>query len=84
MNLNALPFVGWLLALVFNVSMAIPFWIVWTLCGVGQKYFYFVPEVYQSIGFFESVGLFTVIGILKPLLTPNLVSVTQKVTRGES
>ena len=75
--MNAIPVVGWLLALIFNISTAVPFWIVWTYCGIGRKFFGFVPEVYQSVGFWECVGLFTVIGILKRILTPSFASVSQ-------
>lgn len=71
--LNAIPFFGWFLSLFFNVSLAIPFWICWTLFGIGRTYFYFLPPVYHSIGFWSCVGLFTVLGILK-LFVPALVS----------
>jgi hypothetical protein len=74
--LNALPFVGWFLSLVFNVSLAVPFWFCWTVCGVGAKYFYWLPNVYQSIGFWPAVGLFMVLGILKGVLVPNLASIS--------
>jgi hypothetical protein len=79
-NINSLPVVGWILSAVFAVSTAIPFWMIWTACGLGRKYFYFLPEVYQSIGFWECVGLFVVVGILKSLLTPRFVSVSQSNT----
>ena len=75
--MNAIPVVGWALALLFNISTAVPFWIVWTACGIGRKYFYFLPDVYQSVGFWECVGWFTVVGILKRVLTPQFASVTQ-------
>ena len=75
--MNAIPVFGWAIALLFNISTAVPFWIVWTACGIGRKYFYFLPDVYQAVGFWECVGLFTAIGILKRMLTPQLASVTQ-------
>lgn len=75
--MNGIPVVGWLLSLIFNISTSVPFWVIWTACGIGKKYFYFLPEVYQSIGFWECVGLFTIIGILKQILTPKFVSVAQ-------
>jgi len=75
--MNAIPIVDWILSLVFTASTSVPFWIVWTSCGIGRRYFYFVPEVYQSVPFWHCVGLFTVIGILKRVLTPNFASVTQ-------
>lgn len=75
--LNAIPIIGWLLSLLFTASLSLPFWICWTKCGIGAKYFYFLPEVYHSIGFWSCVGLFLVIGMLKSVLVPSLASVTQ-------
>lgn len=72
--LNAIPFIGWFLSLMFTISLSLPFWIFWTLCGIGQRYFYFVPPVYLQIGFWQCVGLFTVISILKSALVPTLAS----------
>jgi hypothetical protein len=74
--LNAIPFFGWFLSFIFTVSLAVPFWIIWTVCGIGETYFYFVPKVYHGIGFWASVGLFMVIGILKAVLVPKFVSVS--------
>lgn len=73
--LNAIPVIGWILSFIFTVSLAIPFWIIWTVCGIGETYFYFVPKVYHGIGFWSSVGLFMVVGILKAVLVPHLASV---------
>jgi hypothetical protein len=73
--INAIPFLGWFLSFIFSVSLAIPFWICWTACGLGAKYFYFVPPVYQAIPFWNCVGLFIVASILKGLF-PTLVSVS--------
>jgi hypothetical protein len=75
--MNKIPIIGWIISLIFNISMAVPFWIVWTLCGIGRKFFNFIPENYQSVGFWETVGIFTVIGILKSLLTPRFVNINQ-------
>ena len=77
--LNSIPFIGWFLSFFFSVSYAIPFWFIWTVCDVGKKYFYWLPELYLSIPFWECVGLFIIIGILKDTLVPKLVEVTQKV-----
>jgi hypothetical protein len=74
--LNAIPFLGWFLSLFFSVSLAVPFWITWTVCGIGEDYFYFLPTVYQKIGFWACVGLFMVLSILKAVLIPRLASVS--------
>lgn len=78
MNLNAIPVLGWLLSFTLTVSTAIPFWICWTVCGIGETYFQFLPPVYRHIPFWNAVGLFIVIGILKSLLTPHFATVTQR------
>ena len=74
--LNAIPIIGWLLSLLFSISLAIPFWIAWTVCGIGETYFYFLPKVYHAIGFWACVGLFMVLSILKAVLVPRLASVS--------
>lgn len=78
MSLNYIPIIGWALALFFSSSLAVPFWFIWTHCGIGEKYFYWLPSVYRSISFWNCVGLFIVIGILKLVLVPTIVDVTQK------
>lgn len=70
--LNAIPFIGWIISAITAVSLAIPFWFCWTVMDVGEKYFYFIPETYQSIPFWECVYLFIVIAILKGTLIPRL------------
>lgn len=76
--INAIPFVGWILDLVFKVSLAIPFWIIWTVCGLGAKYFYFLPSIYQAPGFWNCVGLFMAIPILYSIVVPKFVSVSNE------
>ena len=71
--LNMLPFIGWIIALVLNISLAVPFWICWTKCGIGEKYFYYLPPVFQSIEFWACVGLFTCISIIKVVVWPGAV-----------
>jgi hypothetical protein len=78
--INKLPFIGWLLSFIANVSLSIPFWICWTACGVGKTYFYFVPERYQAIPFWNCVGIFIVVGILSGLVraaSPFAINVSQ-------
>lgn len=79
--MNGIPVIGWALSLLFNTSMAVPFWIIWTASKIGREYFYFLPDKFQSIPFWHCVGLFMVIGILKSVLTPQIVSVSQKVEK---
>ena len=76
--INAIPLLGWLLSFVFSVSLALPFWICWTNCKIGETYFYFLPVVFQSISFWHCVGLFLCISILKSVLIPKIVEVNSK------
>lgn len=74
--LNAIPFIGWILSFVFSASLAIPFYFIWTVCGIGETYFYFLPEVYRHIGFWSCIGLFMVISILKVVLIPKIANIS--------
>ena len=77
--MNYIPVFGWLMDLGFKMSLAVPFYICWTFCGLGKRYFYFLPEQYQSIPFWHCVGLFIAIPILLHIITPRLASVKQTV-----
>lgn len=74
--INMVPVIGWLISMCISISMSVPFWICWNACGIGAKYFYWLPEVYQQIPFWNCVGLFMVVSILKSILIPTLASVT--------
>jgi hypothetical protein len=80
--INSLPFVGWFLSFFFNVSLAIPFWLCWTVFSIGTRYFWWAPVPYQSISFWNCVGLFVCISILKGVLVPSFASVTQTNNKG--
>lgn len=71
--MNALPFIGWGISFVLNVSLAVPFWICWTLGGIGETYFGFLPNVYHKIPFWHCVGLFIVMEILRSMV-PKIAS----------
>ena len=82
--LNAIPVVGWILDFLCRASLAFPFWLIWTVWGVGQKYFYFLPEVYLTPGFWNCVGVFIVVGILKTVFVPKLASINNEQKIGTS
>ena len=69
--LNGIPVIGWLISLVITASLAVPFWIAWTVCNVGKTYFYFLPQVYQAPDFWSLVGIFISVGTLKMVLFPS-------------
>jgi len=75
--MSYIPVVGWFLDLFFKVSLALPFWLAWTVCGLGEKYFYFLPPVYHAPGFWNCVGLFIALPILYHIFIPKLASVSQ-------
>jgi hypothetical protein len=79
--INALPIIGWLLSIGVNISLAVPFWFLWTVCGLGRAYFDFVPAKYQYLPFWHCVGLFIVISILKCVLVPKLATVSHECNR---
>jgi hypothetical protein len=72
--LNAIPFVGWFLSLFFAISLAVPFWFVWTVCGIGRAYAYWLPEVYLSPGFWDCVGIFIAMSIIKLVFVPKFAA----------
>lgn len=81
--INAIPFIGWGLSFFFAISMAVPFWIVWTVCGIGRDYFYFLPDVWQNPGFWATVGIFIAVSIIKSVFVPTLSSNTNTNTKSD-
>ena len=72
----AIPVVGWIVGLFFHIALAVPFYICWN--ALAPKFFYWVPPVYHSVGFWEIVGLFIVMSILKTVFVPKLASVSNE------
>lgn len=72
--INAIPFLGWFISVCVAISMAIPFYMFWTVNHIGAKFFYFMPAVYQAPGFWDTVMLFVVVSIIKSIFLPNLGS----------
>ncbi len=72
--LNAIPIFGWILSFIFSVSLAIPFFFLWN--AMAPTYFYFVPDVYKTIPFWDCVWLFMLMSILKSVLVPRLATVS--------
>ena len=80
--INAIPILGWFISLAGSISLAVPFWLLWTACSLGTTYFYWLPTRYQSIPFWHCVGLFIIASILRSQI-PKLASVDQKVEAEE-
>jgi hypothetical protein len=70
--INAIPLVGWAISLFISISISIPFWLIWTVFGIGQTYFSFLPPVWQTPGFWACVGIFIVVSIIKTVFLPRL------------
>ena len=81
--INAIPFLGWIIDLVFKISLAIPFYIVWTGFGIGKKFFRFLPPVYLEPSFWDCVGVFIVVPIVYGIFVPKIVSVSQTVEKNK-
>jgi hypothetical protein len=80
--INAIPVAGWFLSLFFSISLAVPFWFVWTVCGIGDSYFYFLPPVWRSPGFWACVGIFIAVSIIKAVFVPRLFSIDNSAKAG--
>jgi hypothetical protein len=74
--LNAIPIIGWFFSVLFAASIAVPFWYIWTACGIGEKYAYWLPEVYLHPAFWDCVGVFIVVNIIKDIFLPNFTRAT--------
>lgn len=72
--LNNIPIVGWFIDFALKCSLAIPFFICWSVCGIGPTYFSFLPEQFHYIPFWNAVGLFISLGILNQFV-PKLATV---------
>ena len=70
----SIPVLGWTIGLFLHIGMAIPFYYFWN--WLAPKYFYWLPSVYLQFGFWEIVGLFVIVSVLKAVLVPRLMSVS--------
>ena len=74
---NAIPVFGWLIDFFIKASLAVPFWFIWTVLGLGKKYFFFLHPVYLNPSFWDCIGLFMTVPIIYLIFMPKLVSVSQ-------
>lgn len=77
--INAIPFLGWFIDFCLKASLAIPFWYIWDICNVGERFVYQLPIVYHHPGFWNIVGIFIVIPIMKGIFLPSF-SITNNTT----
>lgn len=68
--MNQIPIIGWFISFGLSVSLAIPFYICWYCCEIGIDFFTFLPVNWQQAGFWQIVGLFVVVNIIKTVFLP--------------
>jgi hypothetical protein len=80
-----LPFLGGIMGItsiflniVMDMIIAIPFWLCWTVFGVGAKYFSFLPITYQNISLWYCMGIFVCLGLLKMICFSKNINVNTK------
>jgi len=64
--LYAIPVVGWILGFIFSLFIAIPFYFVWN--SMAPIYFYWLPDVYHEIPFWDCVFLFMLTSMVRVLV----------------
>jgi len=74
--LNAIPIFGWFLSVAFAISLAVPFWFLWTVCGYGATYAYWLPNIYLHPGFWDCVCIFILMSIIHAVFIPKFASAT--------
>lgn len=62
--------VVFLAAIVSALVAMVPFWLIWTVCGIGATYAYWLPEVYLRPSLLDCIGLFVVLTIIRTILVP--------------
>lgn len=72
--INAIPIFGWFLSALFSISLAVPFWFIWTVCGYGAAYAYWLPAIYLHPPFWDCVSVFIVASIIKAVFIPTFSS----------
>lgn len=79
---NAIPVFGWILSAVGAIGLSVPLWFFWTYCELGKQYFYFLPERYYQIPFWDIFGLVVVCSILNFILVPKISNTTNNNNNG--
>lgn len=64
--LPLLVLLNWLI----TAALALPAWLLWTVCGLGARYFAFLPTAWQTITLPHLAGLFVLVAVVRAALTP--------------
>lgn len=68
--LNAIPIVGWCIAAILCLFIAMPVWLLWN--WLAPTYFYWLPGVYQHLPFWHVFGLLWLVSSLRSLFLPGV------------
>jgi len=68
--MNYVPIIGWFVSVLVNMSLAFPFWFLWTYLGAGSRYFTWLPSIWHKVPYWDLVGLFVLVHILYDLIAP--------------
>jgi len=79
--MNYIPIVGWIISILLNMSLAFPFWFLWTYLGAGSRYFTWLPSIWHKVPYWELVGLFVLVHILFDLIRPIKLDVSNALTK---
>lgn len=78
--LNMIPVVGWFIAAVICIFVAIPVWLLWN--WLAPVYAFQLPDVYLHIPYWHTVGLIWLITSLKGIfLRSSTVTQTNKTSK---
>ncbi|MCY3884944.1 MAG: hypothetical protein OXG24_08530 [Gammaproteobacteria bacterium] len=73
--MNRIPVLGWIGSVILNLSLSIPFWFIWSVCGVGRHFFStLLPEQFLKPNLWVILGLFICIEIIRTLLFPRTIN----------
>jgi len=62
------------LSWLWTLFLALPAWLLWSHCGLGVRYFGFLPTAWQSPSMLDMVALFLLVTIGRSVLWPTRVS----------
>jgi len=51
--------------IVLDLLVEFFFWLVWTVCGIGVKFFFFLPEVWQKPKLLNVIGLMYIANVIR-------------------
>lgn len=58
--------ISWL----WTALLAVPVWLLWTVCGLGAHFFAFLPLAWQSVSLSQMAGLFLLLAIGRTVVSP--------------